>query len=92
MGYINNKYQQLKQFVMAKTAKATLSKEEAKKEKIKKKEQKDWVKFAKKKKIKTLFFSVAGCIRRTSDGKAYSNPEELSADGWKDWSHVTNAD
>lgn len=35
------------------------------------------------------FFQTRGCVYRTSDGKPYSNPEELYADGGlKDWSNV----
>lgn len=52
-------------------------------------EAKRWVKFAKEKGVTKPYFGVSGCVRRTSDGKVYQNPEEFFADGGAtDWSNV----
>lgn len=50
----------------------------------------EWVDFAKKNNIdKPFFITSEGAVRRTSDGKPYSSPEEMFADGGeRDWSNV----
>lgn len=58
-------------------------------------EQDKWAQFAREKGVSSSFFRVGNdpTVRRTSDGKSYSTPEEFFADGGaQDFSNVTIVD
>lgn len=86
MNYFTNKYQQLKQFIMAKTAtKAGKPASIKTPSKGFPENEKGWADFAKKNKVKLPFFCIQGIgyTRRTSDGKPYLSSEQFEADGGK---------
>lgn len=87
MEYLKNKYQQIKQLIMAKTApkvektmKPVSIKEPAKGLPT---TEKDWADFAKKNNVKLSFFCIQGIdfTRNTKTGIAYLSGEQFEKDG-----------